>query len=314
MGTAFSGITDVDQFRTVDRHFSDDAELWTALYGRRDVFALGFQIRLRQALEFAQSVPDRVGRRALEVGCGGGLASLALGRMGFDVIGLDMSDRMVDTARANLNESRKQKTENRKQKVESWNVERSGSGARGRVSFLAKNFVESGMEGGSFDLVMGLGVFEYFPDGLAVAAEVGRVLRSGGYLIMTAPNPERLSFRVARGWSRLSRRFWRVQRLARRLRAAMRGVVEPPSLAEGFRRNSVRPDDFDRLWADHGFTRIGYAGNGLGYGADGLGGIPWIGDRVAGLTAGWLASVSRNRLRALARVSSGYMGFYQKQE
>ncbi len=106
------------------------------------------------------------GRRALDVGCGGGLLAEPLARLGAAVTGLDASPRAIAVARAHAE----------------------GQG-------LAVDYREGGLEaldeeaiGAGFDLVTALEVIEHVSNPDAFAAGLARALSPDGLLILSTPN------------------------------------------------------------------------------------------------------------------------------
>lgn len=105
------------------------------------------------------------GRRALDLGCGGGLVTLPLARMGADVLGLDASAEAVGAARAH-------------------------AAAAGIEVRFQEGTAEAlaGEAPGRFDLITALEIVEHVPDlaGFLVAAET--LLAPGGLLIVSTIN------------------------------------------------------------------------------------------------------------------------------
>ena len=77
--------------------------------------AEGYSLHTRDELEgdagrrlaalFAETLPlPEGGGRLLDVGCGPGLFSIAAAKLGWSVTGIDLSQRMLDEARANAQE------------------------------------------------------------------------------------------------------------------------------------------------------------------------------------------------------------------
>jgi SAM-dependent methyltransferase len=103
--------------------------------------------------------------RILDFGCGTGEMAAAIVGMGYQVAACDIAERMIEVARS----------------------AHSGSG----VEWVCLNpewkvlpFADC-----SFDGVVASSVFEYLVDVRHVAAELSRVLRPGGILLLTVPNP-----------------------------------------------------------------------------------------------------------------------------
>ena len=107
------------------------------------------------------------GLRALDVGCGGGLLSEPLTRIGAAVTGVDASSRAIAAARRHAE----------------------GQG-------LAIDYREGGLERveeTGFDLVCALEVIEHVVDATAFVRELARVLSPEGLLILSTPNRTWLS-------------------------------------------------------------------------------------------------------------------------
>ncbi|MFZ4702120.1 MAG: methyltransferase domain-containing protein, partial [Candidatus Methylumidiphilus sp.] len=49
-------------------------------------------------LQFIHAYADYAGKRIVDVGCGGGILSEGLSRMGADVLGVDLSEELLDMA------------------------------------------------------------------------------------------------------------------------------------------------------------------------------------------------------------------------
>lgn len=107
------------------------------------------------------------GKRALDVGCGGGLLSEPLARLGATVAGLDPSARAVAVA-----------------------------GAHAEGQGLTIDYRAGGLEDlkeDGFDLVTALEVIEHVADAPAFARQLARVLSPDGLLILSTPNRTLLS-------------------------------------------------------------------------------------------------------------------------
>ena len=113
------------------------------------------------------------GRTALEVGCGGGLLTEEIAKMGFDTFGIDPAEASLRTAKAH--------------------AEACGLGIRydhGAGESLPYS-------DGSFDVVFCCDVLEHVKDPGAVIAEIARVLRPGGSFIFDTFNRTFMSKVVA---------------------------------------------------------------------------------------------------------------------
>jgi SAM-dependent methyltransferase len=122
--------------------------------------------------------------RTLDIGCGTGSAFPMLRAREFDVVGMDLSSRMIAFANQRYADDR--------------GIQLS----RGDVEFLP-------FATGSFDAVTCLGVFESLPDYTPALREIARVLRPGGLLVLSIPNaisPYHIAHAVAQAT------VWRVWR------------------------------------------------------------------------------------------------------
>ncbi|SDE97386.1 Methyltransferase domain-containing protein [Blastococcus fimeti] len=106
---------------------------------------------------------DVAGLRVLDAGCGPGLYAEALLERGADVLGFDASAAMVELAR-----------------------ERVGSRAEFRVARLEEPLPYAD---GSFDVVLCALAIHYVADRRATFAEMRRVLRPGGAVVLSTQHP-----------------------------------------------------------------------------------------------------------------------------
>ena len=105
------------------------------------------------------------GKRALDVCCGLGTNGLYLAEKGFDVTGIDISEKAVEVA----------------------NQKAVKIGRGGNIRFVAQSFMNMDYEPESFDFALDIGCFHHVPedDRRTCIENVHRVLRPGGrYLLM----------------------------------------------------------------------------------------------------------------------------------
>ncbi len=101
----------------------------------------------------------------LDLGCGTGDISAAIGRIGYQVTACDIAENMLETARSN-------------------GIERPVKWVSLKADWNILPF-----KNGWFDAIVASSVFEYLVDVEGVARELLRVLRPGGVLISSVPNP-----------------------------------------------------------------------------------------------------------------------------
>jgi len=101
----------------------------------------------------------------LDLGCGTGDISAAIGRMGYQVTACDIAENMLEKARSHWIE--------------------------GPVKWvpLKANWDILPFKNGGFDAIVASSVFEYLVDVEGVARDLSRVLRPDGTLVFSVPNP-----------------------------------------------------------------------------------------------------------------------------
>lgn len=115
----------------------------------------------------AESFRPLEGRRALDVGCGAGLLTEPLARLGATVTGLDAAQENIDVARAHAE-------------------------TQGLVIDYQATPVEQ-VQASEFDLITSMEVVEHVADPASFVAALADKLAPGGLLIMSTPNRTPLS-------------------------------------------------------------------------------------------------------------------------
>jgi ubiquinone/menaquinone biosynthesis C-methylase UbiE len=188
-------MTSKDQ---VDELFTKTVEDWARFYADPEPASLNSQnliSRRRFALEMIETrVP--AGAKILDVGCGTGHLAGELMRRGFDACGIDMSEAMVRYAR------------------EHYGADRFQTGDIERIPF----------PNNSFDGVMCLGVVEYLSDDESALREMWRVLKPGGWAVITTPSSICPFFYMDRAIVNVAYLARPVARLASKASTASRGL------------------------------------------------------------------------------------------
>jgi predicted ATP-grasp superfamily ATP-dependent carboligase/ubiquinone/menaquinone biosynthesis C-methylase UbiE len=148
----------------VVRHFARTAGDWERAYQRDELPHRFIRERQALALRWIDSLPLPRGAQVLEVGCGAGHAAVALARRGYRVHALDAVPEMLELTAQSA---------------------RAG-GARLVTSLGDVHALE--LPGRSFDVVMALGVLPWLQKEALGLEEMARVLRAGGWLIVSADN------------------------------------------------------------------------------------------------------------------------------
>lgn len=140
--------------------FGAHAARWLQLYESKPSFKdrLGlFSNSLGAAL------PGR--GRVLDFGCGPGVMSLALAEQGYDVLGLDGADSMIETAKH----------------------ERGRRGVS-NCEFRVMDAAEISLDSDSFDAIVCSSVIEYVADDVGLVRALIRSLKPGGHLLVSVPH------------------------------------------------------------------------------------------------------------------------------
>lgn len=115
----------------------------------------------------AETLRPRPGNRILDVGCGEGLAEVALGRLQISQLGLVGIDRVAAKVVAALDETRSHNQ---------------------RVQFAAADACRLPFLDGSFDALYCIAVLQHIVDSEAAVAEIARVIMRGGRVVAVEPD------------------------------------------------------------------------------------------------------------------------------
>ncbi len=139
--------------------FDGKSKGWNAKYAPGGPLA-------QRVILFAQSLATSAPppAKVLDLGCGTGNLAAALAERGYNVIGTDIAEGMIRQARMSFPSA----------KVD-WQL-------------LPVNWTRLPVPDGSLDAVVSSSVFEYLPDLRHAFSECARVVRPGGYLLLTVPN------------------------------------------------------------------------------------------------------------------------------
>lgn len=125
-------------------------------------------------LRYLQRAVELKGAAALDVGCGGGILSEALARAGARVLGIDLSQAVLDVAELHALEG----------KIE--------------VQYKSIAAEQLAMEQpAAFDLVTCMELLEHVPDPAATVAALAALVKPGGDVVVSTLNRKPLAFAVA---------------------------------------------------------------------------------------------------------------------
>ena len=135
-----------------------------------------------RAFDYIISVLDpRPGATFLDAGCGPGAHAVRLARRGFDVKAVDFSESALDMARDYI-QSRK---------------------LGDRITLARESLLELSFPALSFDYVLGWGVLMHIPEVQRAVAELARVIKPGGSLVISESNKSSLEAATVRNLKRL---------------------------------------------------------------------------------------------------------------
>jgi SAM-dependent methyltransferase len=216
------------------------ADYWGDVYDAQDL--QGDVYRARHAAVLAQVERLRLapGAPVLEVGCGAGRLSVDLAREGLEVTACDASQAMLDRTAARTQRA----------------------GLTDRVT-LSRARVESlPFEAERFSAIVAVGVLPWVDAPGPAIAEMARVLRPGGHLVVTADNRSRLGMWVD---PRLN------PRLAR-LRRGLKAMLGRGDVHSSLESRLDSPREIDRRLEEAGLEPMTAAT--VGFGPFSLLGIP----------------------------------------
>ena len=160
-----------DHQQLVNERFHDRARRWEEVYQRGDLFSVIHQHRQARALSWIDALGLPAGSPVLEIGPGAGFMTVELARRGFTVQAADSTPRMIEIASRRVAEA----------------------GVDRRVRLLVADAHRLAFADDAFTLVVALGVVPWLRYAPQAVAEMARVLRPGGHLVLNADNSRRLT-------------------------------------------------------------------------------------------------------------------------
>ena len=122
----------------------------------------------------AKSLRPFEGLKLLDIGCGGGLLSEPMARMGFEVLGADASEKNIGTARAHA----------------------ANSGLP--LTYRATTAENLAQEGCTFDVVLNMEVVEHVADLPAFLGACAQMIAPGGFMVVATLNRTLKSLALAK--------------------------------------------------------------------------------------------------------------------
>jgi SAM-dependent methyltransferase len=168
-------------------------------------------LRLMHLKAYDEAARFAVDRDVLDVGCNTGYGTLRFGEVARRVVGVDVSDRAIEVARA--------------------------SATDGRPEFQVIDGLTLPFDDGSFDLIVSFQVIEHIEDPRPYLREIARVARPGAWIVFTTPNAATRLYPGMTPWNRFHVREYRAPELDAALRQVfpevrVRGMFGTPTLYE----------------------------------------------------------------------------------
>jgi SAM-dependent methyltransferase len=149
---------------SVRAYFDRRSGYWDEVYAARSLDGAIYRDRLERTLAWVRALHPGPGARALDAGCGAGLAAVALAEAGLTVEAMDVSPAMLAATARHA----------------------ASLGLAERVHTAPGDVRELPHADGAFDLVIALGLIPWVADPASVVEHLSRVVRPGGHLVLSA--------------------------------------------------------------------------------------------------------------------------------
>lgn len=167
-----SGVHDRDtRQRLLDAYFQTQSASWRDVYEEDSVQGAIYRKRLQIVLDWIDKLAIAEGEKVLEIGCGAGRTAVVLAKRGYAVSAIDSSPNMLAIARQHA----------------------ADVGVARLIDTKVGNAHQLDFPNESFGLVLAIGVMPYLHSADKALTEMTRVLKPGGFLLLTAGNRWRLN-------------------------------------------------------------------------------------------------------------------------
>ncbi len=159
-------LPNADELKRVEDYFQSKSDYWKEVYEDAHLDGVVYHDRMALTLEWVDALGFPAGVRVLEEGCGAGLTTVALAGRGFRVDAMDTAEAML-----NLTQARAR-----------------NSGVEAQVTTHQGDAHQLAFEEARFSLVCGLGLLPWLPRPGVAVREMTRVLKPGGYVLISSDN------------------------------------------------------------------------------------------------------------------------------
>jgi ubiquinone/menaquinone biosynthesis C-methylase UbiE len=200
---------------------------WSKLYDQDqdDMTNYSFRIRRERVVELLDPIL-RPGMHVLDVGCGTGIMAPLVLRRKAHYQGVDLSRNMIHEAR-----QKHLGTE----------------ASEGSVAFTVADVERMPLPDAHYDVLLALGLLEYFENPQRVVDEIIRVVKPGGSVIVSVPNV--LCVDTLTSWL-----FSPILTTPMKYLRRMRGRA---TQASNYRNHKYRPTKLDKMFLARGFRKTG---------------------------------------------------------
>jgi len=213
-----------DYYRT---YYDDRSAYWDSVYKTAGQGLSIYAVHFKQRRELILKIIDALGlardSNALDAGCGPGAYLAPLLEKGFRVSAVDQSAGMVEKAGKNFSEH-----------------------YADRVRLTVSSLESLPFASEEFDLALNVAVLMYVSDDARTIAEIYRVLKPGGTLIMTVDNKRDLADMLDLPM--------RLKRLWRRWRPTAKKAIEPANRPATVKPRNYGPQELKYLLQSAGFV------------------------------------------------------------
>ena len=221
--------------KQVNAYFQSSSDYWKRIYETPALLPLIYQIRQAAVLAWIKELRLPTNSRILEIGCGAGVLTMELARLGYSIEAVDAAPAMVELTLQNAMRA----------------------GVSDRVSTSLADVHALSFSERKFDLIVAVGVIPWLHEEDVALLEMRRVLKPEGYLIVTADNEWRLSRLVDPASTPPLRLF---RKLAKSVLRST-GLFEP---SRDFQPKRHTPAELSRLFHVSGFRELKFACVGFG--------------------------------------------------